>query len=387
MLVQLSQQFASAGSQISTNFSTPLPYPTFHPSASDRRVNISWLLSLICSLSAAFLATLVQRWSKAYMHIFQQVNNPLQLARFRVFLSEGSERLPVLAEVILGLIHISLILFFWGLGDLILQIDTAIFFIILVPITVCISLYLFCIIAPIRNPQSPYRSPFSSLIWFLIQKLRRRSQYSLTPDRGARRTSMDKRQEHYAMKDNASRKDRDVRAIQWLVDRINRSDETQALVLAIPGSFKQEWGRNVWKGVVGNVRSTSNSNLQAQPHPGLPLPSTQEAFTGYELFKYVRNFFYAYNNEGNFMDTEEQQRRMRGCVETAASLVCCTGVELGLFGEAEKELGRGLSKLGDKERTNDPSTIISNPLFSVRWTCLSHSWLSGRWSTPTCYKN
>jgi hypothetical protein len=58
---------------------------------------------------------------------------------------------------------------------------------------------------------------------------------------------------------------------------------------------------------------------------------------------------------------------MRGCVETAASLVCCTGVELGLFGE----VGEVLSEVGDKERTNDPLTIRSNPLFTVRWTCLS----------------
>ena len=58
---------------------------------------------------------------------------------------------------------------------------------------------------------------------------------------------------------------------------------------------------------------------------------------------------------------------MRGCVESAASLVCCTGVELDLFGE----VGEMFSTLGDKERTNDPLTIISNPLFTVRWTCLS----------------
>ena len=40
-----------------------------------------------------------------------------------------------------------------------------------------------------------------------------------------------------------------------------------------------------------------------------------------------------------------------------------------LFG---KVLIRVLSKLGYyKERTNDPLTIISNPLFTVRWTCIS----------------
>jgi hypothetical protein len=85
----------------------------------------------------------------------------------------------------------------------------------------------------------------------------------------------------------------------------------------------------------------------------------------------VRNFFYAYNNEGDFKDTEERQWRMRGCVETAASLVCCTRVELGLFGKVEKVLSKVLSKLGDKERSSDPLTIISDQLFTVRWTFLS----------------
>ncbi|KAF8469330.1 hypothetical protein DFH94DRAFT_775021 [Russula ochroleuca] len=63
MLNQISQQLASVGNQISTN-STPsmpsLPYPAFHATPSDRRVNIFWLISLVCSLSAALLAALVQ---------------------------------------------------------------------------------------------------------------------------------------------------------------------------------------------------------------------------------------------------------------------------------------------------------------------------------------
>jgi hypothetical protein len=366
LLDQLSQQIALVGDQISTKISTPLPYPTFYPSASDRRVNIFWLLSLVCSLSAAFLGTLVQQWSKAYMHIFQQANNPLRIARFRVFLFEGSERLPVLAEVVLGLIHTSLILFFWGLGDLILQIDTAIFVIISVPMTACVCFYLYCIIAPIRNPQSPYRTPFSSLIWFLIQKLLRSPRYGDADFRGKgeKPTNIEKHQEQASMEETKSRMNRDVRAIQWLVDRINGSDEMQALVLAIPGSFNGKWGQEVWKGV--RDQSTSLANLQTRSHPDLS--SVREGTTVYELCRRVRYFFETYKDEGNFMDAGiGRTRRMRGYVETAASLVCCTGVELGLFGE----VGEVLSEVGDKEKTNNPLTIRSSPSFAVRLTCLS----------------
>ena len=302
------------------------------------------------------------------MRVFQQSSNPLKTARIRQFLFEGAKRLPAVADFVPGLIHISLILFFWGLGDLILQIDKAVFIATVVPILVCVCLYIYCVVESIRNPQSPYRTPFSGFIWFLIQKLPRRSRYSRSTGNGAKPTSMEVRQEHYAMKNNQGREDRDVRAFQWLVDNINGSNETHTFVPAMPGSFKQEWGRNVWKGVVRDEnRSTPHSNSQVQLHPGFPLAYAGEGSTVYELCRCVRNFFYAYNNEGDFVDKEERQRRMRGCVETAASLVCCTRVELGLFGKVEKIL----SKLGDKERTNDPSTIISNPSFTVRWTCLS----------------
>ena len=54
MLRQISRQLPS----------TSTPYPTFHASASDRRVTIYWLISLVCSLSAALLATLVQQWAR-----------------------------------------------------------------------------------------------------------------------------------------------------------------------------------------------------------------------------------------------------------------------------------------------------------------------------------
>src|SRR5260370_36837268 len=51
LLDRISQQFASVGGQMPTNFTPPQPYPTFHISASDRRVNIFWLISLVCITS------------------------------------------------------------------------------------------------------------------------------------------------------------------------------------------------------------------------------------------------------------------------------------------------------------------------------------------------
>ncbi|KAH8989936.1 hypothetical protein EDB86DRAFT_1848022 [Lactarius hatsudake] len=70
LLAQISQQIVSVALQASVSSTpqqvpvpstSPPPYPAFKPSFSDIRVNIYWLISLVCSLSAALLAILVQQ--------------------------------------------------------------------------------------------------------------------------------------------------------------------------------------------------------------------------------------------------------------------------------------------------------------------------------------
>jgi Family of unknown function (DUF6535) len=144
LLDRISQQFASVDRQISSNHTPPLPY-AFHPSASDRRVNIFWLISLVCSLSTALLTTLVQQWARANMRIFQQSRNRLKTARIRLFLFEDARRLPSVVEFVPQLITI----------------------------LVCICPYLYRMVASIWNPQLPHWTLFSLFIWRLFQILRR----------------------------------------------------------------------------------------------------------------------------------------------------------------------------------------------------------------------
>jgi uncharacterized protein DUF6535 len=363
LLDRISQQFASVDGQISTNY-TPLPYPTFHPSASDRRVNIIWLISLVCSLSATLLATFIQQWARAYMRALQHSGKPLKAARIHLFLSEGAQRVPTIAEFVPGLIHISLILFFWGLGDLILQIDKTIFITTVVPILVCLCLYFYCAFAPIWNPQLPYWTPLSPYIWRLIQILRRNLHYrtraASVSVRDLQFESMEEYRGQFALEQTEVRKDRDVRALQWLINNINGDNEMRSFVLAIPGSFNQEWGRDVWKRAVSDDLPTS---FVGQPRPSLPPPP--KGITAYRLGRCVQNVL---DNEGDFMDmTKISRMRMREYIETPAFLVCCAGVEVGSFGEVAEVL----SKVGKIEKTNYLLTIESNPLFTVRWTCLS----------------
>jgi hypothetical protein len=368
MLAQLSQQIASIGTQIPLNSTHLSPYPAFRPSASDRRVTVFWLVSLVCSLSAALLSALVQQWVRDYMRVYERPRKPLRKTRIRDFLFEDIELLPVLADAAFGLVHISLFCFFNGLVDAILNIDIRIGVITAAPILICESLYLCGVIAPLTNPHSSYRSPFSGLIWYIIRKLRHTHGTMIGHEK------MEARQEQLAMKQIKGRKVRDVQAVRWLFESINGSNEMESFVLAIPGTFNQEWGREIWRAI--SAQGVPQPDRRgAQPTP--PTDNSDHAFPGLtsppegtlvgDLCRYVQYLFATYNDEGYSMDREARHSRIHGWIETAASLVCCTEVPLGWFGE----VGEVLSAVGHTERTNEALTIRSNPPFAVRWTSLS----------------
>ncbi|KAI9439393.1 hypothetical protein BJY52DRAFT_1109960, partial [Lactarius psammicola] len=115
MLAQISQQIASIAPQASVPSTPPPPYPEFHPSVGDIRVNAYWLIGLVCSLSAALFATLVQQWVRSYMQVFRRYDHPLKRARFRQFFFEGAKAMRLMAAAVPSLIRVSLVLFFFGL--------------------------------------------------------------------------------------------------------------------------------------------------------------------------------------------------------------------------------------------------------------------------------
>ncbi|KAH9027418.1 hypothetical protein EDB85DRAFT_1868377, partial [Lactarius pseudohatsudake] len=167
LLAQISNQVSSIALAIAPQASvipsiqTPI-YPSFTPTSSDVRVNTFWFMSLVFSLSAALLATLVQQWVRDYMNVFQRYSNPLKSARLRQYLYEGAEGWYInVAEYVPGLVHISLFLFFLGLGDWLLALKRTIGIAIIVLITICGFLYALSTFTPILNPQSPFQNPFS----------------------------------------------------------------------------------------------------------------------------------------------------------------------------------------------------------------------------------
>ncbi|KAH9052769.1 hypothetical protein EDB87DRAFT_343239 [Lactarius vividus] len=235
LLAQISKQVSSIAPQVAIPSTPPPPYNSSLQS-SDIRVNVFWFMSLVFSISAALLATLVQQWARDYMYVFQRYSNPLKTARLRQYLYEGVEGwyMPVVAESVPCFVHVSLFLFFLGLGDSLLTIHTTVAITTIVPIAFFGLLYVFSMFAPIINPQSPFRNPFSALIWLVKQKVHPRRYLDLSSGGSLEAASQNisEAQIQLAMAENDERKDRDVRSIRWLIHNRTEDDEMELLVMA-----------------------------------------------------------------------------------------------------------------------------------------------------------
>jgi hypothetical protein len=370
ILAHISQQIASIAPHV-TIASTPAPpYPTFRPSGSDIRVNIYWVIGLVCSLSAALLATVVQQWVRSYMQVFQQYDHPLKRARFRQFFFEGSKGMRNLAKAVTRLIHVSLFLFFLGFADSMVTTNATVGVATIVPICLCGLFYLYTVTAHLKDLRSPYQTLLSRPIFLLIQMYKRLFGNLTLP----LPTDIEAYQEELVMEEK-ERKNRDLRAIRWLVDNTAAKAEMEPLVLAIPGTFNTEWGREVWMNI-SDERWTDPDTLEPQtdrsPTGGsAPLtrhsPRFPEGTAGDTICRCVRYLFETCRNRSNFPNDDERRRRMRACVEAVASLVCYMDFELDWFGDFRKLV----SEIGHIETINQSSTMTSDPSFIIHWTCLS----------------
>jgi hypothetical protein len=391
MLAQISQQLGSIALQVSVpsvvpQASTPTPvpttvqpvsilstapptYPAFEPSFSAIRVNAFWLVSLVCSLSAALLAILIQQWVRSYMQVFQRYDHPLKRARFRQFFFEGSEGMRKSAKQVPRLIHVSLFLFFVGLCDSMLNTNSTIGITTIVPICLYGMFYLYSVTTHLMDLQSPYKTLMSRPIFFLIQMYQQ-----LFSNRKWRPLKKFEAYREELVMDEKERKKRDVRAVRWLVENTTVNAEMEPLVLAIPGTFNTEWGREVWMDVSDEPSDTDilGPRTERSPTGGPALPMDHssrfpEGTAGDTICRCVRYLFETCKNHSYFANDEERHRRMRACVEAAASLVCCIDFKLDWFGE----VGKLVSEIGRIENINQSPTTTSDQSFIIRWTCLS----------------
>ena len=421
ILSQISQQLASIAPQVSIPSTPPPPFPPFNPEASDIRINAIWFMALTFSLLAALLAILVQQWVRDYMHVFPRYSDPLKCARIRQYLYEGSERwsMPRVAEAIPGLLHLSLFLFFAGLADDTLKINTTVGLSTTIPIGICVLLYMFTTFAPVIYPQSPYQNSFSAGIWYAMQKARCR----IFKDRDGKSkivsANLAQGQMQLSMEETEERKARDARALRWLLDNVTEDAEIESFTMSIPGSFNGKWSFEVWTelskfkeddmppvaqpsrsrripnvlgSIAGQFRTSAGSRHGSPPnaithrqasHPtNVITTSIHETNTIREVCGRIAHLFDTCKNRGVFASDELWRRRTRACVEATASLVCYADADIHWFGDLLQILG----DIGNFEEIRRLSMAGKEPTFVARWTCLSITAIRANLSDNTSFK-
>ncbi len=403
LLAQISMQVSSIAPQVSIPATPPPPYPDFTPNPSDVRVNAFWFMSLVFSLSAALLATLVQRWARDYMRLFERHTNPLKSARLRQYLSKGTDGWYVLvvAKFLPGLVHASLFLFFLGLSDSLFSLNTTIGIATIVPITICGFLYVFRVLIPVMNPQAPFQNSFSSLIWYLRQKVYPRSYVDRAPD-GARMmtvsSSLYEGQLQLAMEENEERKHRDAQAIQWLIDMSTDKDEMDSFLMAIPSTFSTKWGIEVWRKASEGIRNeganlgSSDTDLIVSVLPRDASPVRQRIIHPRDFRRiqvlgtpYNDSFYYFCKRLLDRLDIRGSRslfasdglwrKRARAYVQMMILFALFADVELEVFGD----LGMLLLEVGNIEDIRGLLAAGTDGPFVTHWTCLSLL-LIPRWS-------
>ena len=164
------QQLLTDANQTISLSSPPLKHK---PPTNAVWVNSLWFLSLAINLACSVLANLLQQWARRYIRATQPRYNPKKRARTRAYYASGVEkfRLPLVFEALPAMLHLSVFLFATGLVVFLWNIDPILSKVVLVWLGICLILYFFFTLCPLRYHNSPYDTPFSMPVWYLWTRI------------------------------------------------------------------------------------------------------------------------------------------------------------------------------------------------------------------------
>jgi hypothetical protein len=130
------------------------------------RINIVLFLSFFLSIVSAVACALIQQWCYEYMKFAYPRAPPHERGRVRTYLFQGLNVLPM-RRFMYGthaLLHISLILFFWAIGEFFDSVNHTFGFIIRYALVVAAVIYALLSISPLLFNNSPYNTPMTPLL-------------------------------------------------------------------------------------------------------------------------------------------------------------------------------------------------------------------------------
>ncbi|KAJ6532389.1 hypothetical protein B0H19DRAFT_1081455 [Mycena capillaripes] len=240
LLNQISQQLSAAAN--GSSFQIPQPI-LFTPSTTSLVCNALWFASLGLSLTCALIATLVEQWSRNFLHLADIRSAPVIRARIFSYLYYGLKRfsMHIVVDILPLLLHSSLFLFFAGLVAFLLPINSAIAAVAGGLLALLTAAYFTLTVLSLWYLDCPYRTPISGVCWPLFRGIAAlwNRRHEGTDD--APRTSPSPQMEtvvnaisRRAMEISPTRAARDYRALVWTVRSLADDVELEPFVEAIP---------------------------------------------------------------------------------------------------------------------------------------------------------
>ncbi|KAJ6579597.1 hypothetical protein DFH09DRAFT_331380 [Mycena vulgaris] len=230
LLVQISRQLNSSAGAI-----VPAASLEFSPTTSALVCNGLWFTSLGLSLAAAVIATLVEQWARDYLNKADMRPSPIERARICSYLYSGLKRfrMHAVVDLIPGLLHMSLLLFFAGLVAFLHSINRAMMLVAATLLSIVAFIYAVLTVMPLLFANSPCRTPLSGVlwsigqIWLALSSALRRNASHLSH-------SMEDVMMHRATAGSGRRTERDKRALCWTLKSLTAEHELEPFVEAIP---------------------------------------------------------------------------------------------------------------------------------------------------------
>ncbi|KAF9045484.1 hypothetical protein BJ165DRAFT_165295 [Panaeolus papilionaceus] len=127
-------------------------------------INGLLFVSLTFSLVGAFGTILAKGWVSQFIPVSAGLPMNDACNRHRRFFGDDQRHLRTVINTLPITLHVAFYLFFGGLVTLLFQDDPRIAVVVTALIAATMLLYLGCSMRPILNPQSPFRTPLSSLL-------------------------------------------------------------------------------------------------------------------------------------------------------------------------------------------------------------------------------
>ncbi|KAJ6542880.1 hypothetical protein B0H19DRAFT_1310917 [Mycena capillaripes] len=247
ILGQISQQLAASATGSTIELA---PIPHFTPTPTSIVCNALWFISLGFSLACALIATLVQQWSRNFIHKADMRSAPIIRARIFSYLYYGLKRFQMHAvvEVIPLLLHASLLFFFCGLVAFLIPVNVTMTVVAATILAIVVAAYSSLTLLPLRYLDCPYQTPLSGTFWRILQffrRLWRRHRSPTTGPFGSHKEAvlasllptdetMVEAMFRAAMKSSDKRSERDYKALVWTTKSLSDEVELEPFVEAIP---------------------------------------------------------------------------------------------------------------------------------------------------------